>query len=449
MYRFLSFVAIVLMAQNNFAQAVATLGLVATDDRRLLYTSVVNNYHSQVEGLSLAEIVKRAFDANGEIKISRLEVEKAQALLLQAQLRPNPNLEIEQSTGRLIGSPGDHGLSVIVSVPLEVYGQRNRRIDLAKAEITLKEAEVSAKRRELAGQVFETYAESLAALREVQVLEELLDLDARTVQFVQIRVNEGESAPLELNLLQTEVERIRSRRQLTEGKLQAAISKLKFYAGIPYEQPLKLVEDISTATFPLLPPTIETSVEVGLRNRPEIRLAQLDELLASAGLRLIRSQSKPDISATARYSQNHSVFDDPRGEFFQKDRSLTFGISIGLPVFNRNQGAKAEAAIAIRQAQERRTFSEQIVKNEIITSFQRIEAAKRALMTLETAVLPRSRENIETIQKVYEIGELKITDLIAEQRRLLEANRDLTETMTERYRAQADLFIAMGLTLEK
>ncbi|MBX7062918.1 MAG: TolC family protein [Pyrinomonadaceae bacterium] len=449
MYRFISFVAVVLMAQTHFSQTVASFGRAEPDDKRLLYTSIIGNYRSQTAGLSLAEIVRRAFANNGEIKIARLEVEKAQARLQQAQLRPNPTLEVEQSTGSFVGSPGDRELSVGVSVPLEVYGQRNRRIDLAKAEIILKEAEVAAKQRELAGQIFETYAEALANLREVQVLEELLDLDARTVQFVQIRVNEGETAPLELNLLQTEVERIRSRRQLTEGKLQAALSKLKFYAGLTYEEPLKLVEDISIATVPSLPPTIETSIGVGLKNRPEIRLAELDEQLANAGLRLIRSQSKPDISATARYTQGRAGFDDPRGEFFQKDRSLTFGISIGLPVFNRNQGAKAEAAIAIRQAQERRAFSEQVVKNEIITAFGRIEAARRALTTLETAVLPRSRENIDTIRKVYEIGELKITDLIAEQRKLLEANRDLTETLTERYRAQADLFIALGLTLEK
>jgi cobalt-zinc-cadmium efflux system outer membrane protein len=334
------------------------------------------------------------------------------------------------------------------SIPLEVYGQRSRRIDLAKAEITLKEAEVYARKRELANQILGTYAEALAALREVQVLEELLELDARTVQFVQIRVNEGETAPLELNLLQTEVERLRSRRQLTEGKLQAAVTRLKYYAGVPYDQPLRLREEISTATFPLLPPTIETGIAVGIRNRPEIRLAELDEQLANAGLRLIRAQSRPDVAATARYAQGRAGFDDPRGEFFQKDRSLTFGISIGLPVFNRNQGAKAEAAIAIRQAQERRAFSEQVIRNEIIIAFQRIEAAKRALLTLETMVLPRSRENIEAIRKVYELGELKITDLIAEQRRLLEANRDLTETMGERYRAQADLFIALGLSLE-
>ncbi len=425
------------------------LSFVLTATTMFAQTAIPPRYYSQTEGISLSEIVRRAFENNGEIKIARLEVEKAKTRLTQAGLRPNPTLEVEQTTGTFVGSPGDRELSVAVSVPVDVYGQRGRRMDIARAEITLKEAEVVARQRELASQIFVAYGDGLAALRELQVLEELFDLDLETVKFVQIRVNEGDVAPLELNLLQAEVERLRSRQQLVEGKLQANISKLKFFAGIPFEEPLKLREEILTAFIPLLPSTIETSITAGLKNRPEIRLAELDEQLATAGLRLIRSQSKPDVTAYTRYKQGRSTIDLPTGEFPQRrDRSLTFGVTIGLPIFNKNQGAKAEAQIAIRQAQERRIFAEQVVKNEIIIAFQRIEAAKRALTILETAVLPRSRENVATIRRVYEIGQLKITDLIIEQRKLLDANRDLTETLTERYRAQADLFVALGIIFD-
>jgi cobalt-zinc-cadmium efflux system outer membrane protein len=413
-----------------------------------LISSVLPGYYDPADGMTLTKIVRRTFENNGELKIARLEVDKARARLTQARLRSNPTLEIEQTTGRFTGSPGDGELSAGFSLPIDIYGQRGRRISLAEAEITLKEAEVVARQRDLANQVFGSYAEALAALKELSTLEDLLELDTETARIVQMRVNEGESPPLELNLLQTEVERLRSRRQLVEGKLQAAISKLKFYAGIPYDQPLKLREEITTAAFPQLPLSIETGISVALRSRPEIRLAELEESLASAGLRLIRSQSKPDLTAYTRYTQGRAGFDDPRGEFFQRDRSLTFGVAIGIPIFNRNQGAKAEAEIAIRQAKERRAFAEAVIKSEVSSAFQRIEAATRALNTLETAVLPRSRQNIETIRQVYQIGEMKITDLIAEQRRLLDANRDLTETLTERYRAQADLFIALGVTLE-
>ncbi len=414
-----------------------------------LVASVLPNYYNQDEGISLAEIVKRAFENNGDIKIARLEVERARARLLQAGLRANPTLEVEQTSGRLVGSPGDGSLSVGVALPFDVYNQRRRRIDVAQAEIILREAEITARQRVLASQIFVNYAEALAALRELQVLEELLELDTQTVRFVQIRVNEGETPPLELNLLQTEVERLRARRQLVEGRMQTAMSRLKFFAGVPVEEPFKLREEISTATLPQLPSGIETGIAVALKSRPEIRVAELEEQVASAGLRLVRAQARPDLTAFTRYSQGRSSIDLPTGAFPQdRNRSLTFGVTIGLPVFNKNQGAKAEAEIAIRQAQERRLFAERIIRSEIAIAFQRVEAANRALRILENAVLPRSRQNIETIRKVYEIGELKITDLIAEQRRLLDANRDLTETLTERYRAQADLFIALGIELE-
>lgn len=413
-----------------------------------LVVSILPNYYSQTDGIPLSEIIKRAFETSGDIKIAQLEVERARARLTQAQLRANPTLEVEQTSGRLVGNGGDGELSVGVSLPVDVYNQRKRRIDVAQAEITLREAEVTSRRRELASQIFVSYAEALAALRELQVLENLLELDTETVRFVQIRVNEGETAPLELNLLQTEVERLRARRNLAEGRLQTSISKLKFYAGISFDEPLKLREEITTAVLPQLPPSIETGIAVALQNRPEIRIAELEEQLAAAGLRLVRSQSKPDVIAYTRYTQGRSTIDLPAGAFPQRDRGLTFGLSIGLPVFNKNQGARAEAEIAVRQAQERRALSERIIRNEVAAAFRRIEAANRALSILETSVLPRSQENIVTIRRVYEIGELKITDLIAEQRRLLDANRDLTETLTERYRAQADLFIALGVTLE-
>ena len=231
--------------------------------------------------------------------------------------------------------------------------------------------------------------------------------------------------------------------------MRAAISRLKFFAAVPEHEPMKLTEDIATAEIRKLPKDAAAAVEIALTERPEIRLLKLEEELAEAELRSAAARSKPDVSANARYVQGRSSLDDPRGPFVQKDRSLTFGVSIGIPIFDRGQGARAEAAISIRQAQERRLFAERVVRSEIAASFHRIEAADRALATFKIGVLPRSRENVETVRKVYEIGALKITDLIAEQRKLLEANNDLIEILTERYRAQADLFLALGLPMEK
>ena len=406
--------------------------------------SVMPNYYNQQDGLSINELIERAMQSNQDLAAARLDIERARARLNQARLRPNPTLEIEQSSGRLVGNGGDGELSIGFSLPFEIYGRRNARINVAQIEIQASEAEVRNRERQLAANVLTNYSEALAALRELDATERLLELDLQTTRFVQIRVNEGDAPPLELNLLQAEVERLRSRRQLAEGKLQSSLTQLKLLAGMPFDEPLRLREQINTAILPALPVDREAAIDIGLRTRPDILLAQIEEQVATAGLRFIRAQSRPDLTAYTRYTQGRSGVDLPIGNFPQRDRSLTFGVAIGLPIFNKNQGAKAEAEIAIRQAQARRQFAERVVRGEILAAYQRYEAASRAVATLENAAIPRSTANVETFRKVYEIGEIKITDLIAEQRRLLDTTRDLTEALTERYRALSDLNVALG-----
>lgn len=411
-----------------------------------LVTSVLPKFYDAQGGESAIDLISRALLANGELIAARLEIEKARARLIQAGLRPNPILEVEQTSGKFLGSSGTGDLSVGATLPLELYGQRQRRIELAQIEITAREAEISNRERQLAAEVLTSYAEALGALQELKITENLLELDLETARFVQIRVNEGETPPLELSLLQVEVERLRSGQALSEGKLEAALTGLKLLVGMPLEEPLRLREQINTVTLPQVPGTIETAIEAALKNRPDIRIAQIEEELAAAGLRLVRAQSRPDVAVTTRYTQGVSETTIPNlGTFPDRTRTLTFGISIGLPVFNKNQGAKAEAEITIRQAQGRRAFAERTVRAEVTGAFQRLKAASHALSILETAVLPRSEQNIKTLRAVYELGEIKITDLIAEQRRLLDANRDLTETLTVSLRARADLQIALGV----
>lgn len=408
-------------------------------------TALAPYFHPR-QGASSGDLVGRALRSNGELAAARLEVERARARVRQAGLRPNPTLDFEQTTGRLTGSPGEGETSVGVSLPVELGGRRRRRIELARAELEAVEAEVADRERRLAGEVLASYAEALAALRELEITEGLTDLDLQTTRFVQARVNEGESAPIELSLLRVEVERLRSRRALVEGRLQAALLRLKGLAGIPAEEPLRLREAVAAAPALREPPgSLAAAVEIALRTRPDLRLARLNEEVAEAGLRLARAQARPDLTASVRYSRERSVFDDtPVGPLRDRDHLLTVGVSVGIPVFNKNQGAKEEATTAIAQARTRREFLEQVVRSEVASAYARYEAAGRAVRTFETGVIGSSNANVNSIRAAYQLGEYRVTDLLAEQRRLLDSQKEFTEALTERYRALADLQQAIG-----
>jgi cobalt-zinc-cadmium efflux system outer membrane protein len=409
----------------------------------------LSRYYHPAQGISSDELIRRALASNAELVAARLDVERARARLRQAGLRANPTVDFEHTTGNLTGSPGERETTIGFSLPLELNGQRQRRIDLARAELEAAEAEIADRERRLAAEARAAYAEAMAAVRELEITEGLNNLDTQTARIVEARVSEGESAPLELNLLRAEVDRLRSRRALIEGRLQSGMLRLKTLAGASHDEPFRLGEDLAAQLLSRLPASVDEALDIALRSRPDLRLARLIERVAEAGFGLARAQGRPDVTAFTRYSRSRSVFDDtPVGAIRDKDNTLSFGISVSIPLFNRNQGAKQEAAAAIAQAARRREFAEQVVRAEVAGAFARHEAARSAVAIFERGVLARSTQNLKSIRGAYELGAFRMTELLAEQRRMMDSQREYTEALTERYKAAADLLSAMGVPAE-
>jgi cobalt-zinc-cadmium efflux system outer membrane protein len=407
--------------------------------------TTTSRYVDSVQGASADDLVRRALTTNSDLAAARLDIERARARVRQAGLRANPTFDFEQSTGRFTDSPGERETTIGFALPLEVSGQRQRRVNLAQAELEAAEAEVADRERRLMVEVRGVYAETLAAIRELSITEGINNLDVQTATIVAARVTEGESAPLELNLMRAEVDRLKSRRALVEGRLQATLLRLKSLAGIPPEELLRIREDLTSPSLYKPSTSLEAAIDTALQMRPDVRLARLTEKVAQAGLELARAQGRPDITAFTKYSTNRTVFDNtPIGALRDKDKVLSFGVSVSLPLFNRNQGGKAEAATAIAQAQRRRQFVEQLVRAEVTSAYARYEAAQAALNIFEQGVLARSTENIKSMRGAYELGAFRMTELLSEQRRLLDSQREYTEALTERYKALSDLLSAIG-----
>jgi cobalt-zinc-cadmium efflux system outer membrane protein len=194
-----------------------------------------------------------------------------------------------------------------------------------------------------------------------------------------------------------------------------------------------------------MPPSIDVATEIALRERPDLKLARLNEFAAQAGLRLAKSQGSPDLSFSTTYAAGRSAFDDtPIGPLTERDKTLAFRVAIKLPIFNRNQGAKQEAAVAVTQARVHREYVEQLVRLDVASALKRFESVSRSVDSFERSVIARSEENIRAIRAAYQLGEFRITDLIAEQRRLLDSQREFTNALAERFLAFASFQTALG-----
>src|SRR5882724_4919818 len=90
-------------------------------------------YLDSLHGLTADELVARALGRNGELLAAQQQVAAARGNVTQAKLRPNPSFEL--GALRQVGG-SDNSVSLGASVPLELFGRRERRVDVATRSLS-------------------------------------------------------------------------------------------------------------------------------------------------------------------------------------------------------------------------------------------------------------------------------------------------------------------------
>jgi cobalt-zinc-cadmium efflux system outer membrane protein len=118
---------------------------------------------------------------------------------------------------------------------------------------------------------------------------------------------------------------------------------------------------------------------------------------------------------------------------------FTFGLSIDLPVRNKNQGA-IEAAVGEAEAmRQRREFVELTVRREVAAAYARYERAARAQEIFRLGVRLQATQNLELIRQTYELGAKPLLDYIAEQRRYIEVETGFIDALLDTYLARVEV----------
>jgi len=409
--------------------------------------SSVPKYFDLSDGLTVNAVVAYALAHNGQLLAARKEIAAARGLVKQARLRANPAVEMNGS--RQIDGK-DNTITVTGMLPLELGGRRAARITVAERELELRERAVADRERMLAAEVRSKFGQSLAEILKLGFTEELLTNSRRGYRLVEARVVEGRSAPLEQNMVLVEVNRLRSIRETNEGKVEIALLELRNLIGMPPNEPLRLRGDFSNLIEPLKP--IAEASEQALRARPDLEMARAAERLAEARIVEARVAGRPDASINAGYQRMNSSFPvfgindasqlQPVQDVFN---FLTLGVTISLPVRNKNQGAIEAAVADADAAKQRREFIELTVRREVAAAYAQYERAARAMEIYRVGVKEQASTNLAVIRQTYELGSKTLLDYIVEQRRYIELENEYIDALLATYLARVDISRASAL----
>lgn len=397
-------------------------------------------------GLTIERLVSTGFARRADLLAAQQRLAIAQGRLIQAGLRPNPTLETEYGSSRLLGGSAESELNVGISQVFETGGKRRKRIEVARTELEQARAEVLALERRFAAEVRASYARSVAAGRQLDTLERLIAANEELVRVTRARLDEGDVAPVDLNVVRVETDRLRAQAIRTRAELEGEIISLRALAGFDVAEPLRI------APLPDHPPRLDLSLadltEIALRERADLRATRLAAELGAARIRLAQAQATPNIAGSVRYSRERRITDLPEllgiGQVGQTDNVLRVGVAIELPIFNKNQGEIASAIGERAQAVRQREFLEATIKRDVALAYRRYRAAAEVLVLYATQIVPRSEENVRSIRAAYNLGEFSVFDVVNEQRRLIESETGYNEAVRDYYGALAELESALG-----
>jgi outer membrane protein, heavy metal efflux system len=412
----------------------------------LLVIATVEPQVAQAQGrgvtgeYTIDELITQALAENLELRAARVEVDAARGRLRQAGLRPNPMLDLG---GQQSVTGPDNNIMVGMTLPLDLNRRKGGRIGVAERELEIKLAQVADRERGLRGEVRMKAGELLAAQRNLRITEELLDVNRKALGLMRERVRRGAVPPLEENLMLVEVNRLEATRRMLESRVEVFRLQMKTLTSLEPDAPLSIRGDLSLTPVRL---DRETGLTRALATRADLMVAQAEAAMAGAKIRKEEAEGRWDASINVGYMRQNFGYDLKGLTGNGETRGITDifhyiggGVTVMLPLRNRNQGNIAAALAEAQGAGRRLDFVTLTVRQEVAAAFTQYEAAQSSLEIYAQGVREVARQNLEVVRRAYDLGRTSLLDVIAEQRRYIDIEMGYTDSLKQVYDAVIDI----------
>jgi cobalt-zinc-cadmium efflux system outer membrane protein len=385
-------------------------------------------------------------------------VRAREAKTLQASLLPNPEFEAE--LGEFGGSGDRSGFdgaeaTIQLSQLIELGGKRAKRVRLAAIETDLAGWDYEATRLDVLADVSKTFVEVLAAQERLALTEELALLSEQTLETVSERVKAGKVSPLEAT--KAEVALSVSRIQWERAKLRLAAARKRLVATWGSTRPT--FENVIGEFGAIKPiPSAEQLGDLAPQNPDIVRwVAEMDR--RRTALDLEKAKRIPDLTVSAGVQLFEETTDSAvapaagtapqTGQGVQRSRKRTdnafvLGVSIPIPIFDRNQGRILEARYRLNQVEQERKAAKVRLLTELADTYQALSAAFAEATALKREVLPGAERAFEAAGEGYRQGKFGYLDVLDSQRTLFEARGGYIEALASYHKAVVDVERLIG-----
>lgn len=377
-----------------------------------------------------ADLLKQAESSAPRLAESRAGVRQAEGLARQSQTLPNPTvgLTVENlAAGDRFAAISPRQTTVEVQQPLELGGKRAARAAAGSAGLDAARAQAEQAQADFAYDLARAYLEAEAAGVRADLAAEALSMALEDARAANALVQAGKEANVRAVQARAAVEAARAGVAEAGAGREAALARLTALAGSP--APFTAVAGGILAHGDALEPVRS----IDPLATPAYRAARAAREAAARRMRVEQSRAAPDLSASLGYRQLAGV----------SGGALVAGVSMALPLFDRNRGNVAAASGELGAAQARLDAARLDAEAEARVGQSRLQASEgrlRAAKDNETA----AAEAYRLTRLGYTEGKVGLIELQSARRGLTEARGQTLDARIDRLLAEASLARLQG-----
>lgn len=397
------------------------------------------------DGLTLDTAIQVLLARNLGLLALKFEVSMAQADVLTAGLRANPIFYADAQLvpyGRYSKDRpgGQTQYDVNVTLPIDVWRKRHARTLVAQQARRVTEAQFQNAVRQQLDNLYTVYVDVVAAdltlkfsVKYAEGLQNLLRLNE------QLR-GAGFIKPSDLLAIQARIQLAELQiREATQTRAKT-LRTLGFLLDLPRDESDRLQLRSRIHDPRPLPTTLEGLIETSLNARPD---------LASFRAGLHRAHADVQHARAQRYSDVYLLyqpytFQDNTPQGLKSVHSYALGVTVALPLFNRNQGNIMRAELNARQSGYELANQEKQVVFDVEEAVREYSLSLDTVVEFRKEVVPASREVRDVAFRRWQGGETSALDYLEAQQDYNDVVRQYRDALVRHRRAMLDLNTAVG-----
>ncbi|HXH24808.1 MAG TPA: TolC family protein, partial [Vicinamibacterales bacterium] len=183
---------------------------------------------------------------------------------------------------------------------------------------------------------------------------------------------------------------------------------------------------VSTASGPAQPAAVN--------GRPDLLAAREDLRRAETETRLQRALRTPNITIGGGYRRDFGA------------NAVVFGVTVPVPLWNRNQGGLARAAAERELAASNLSTVELDVRLDIQQAINAVETNRARAEYIEREILSSARQSRDVVSESYRLGAADLIDFLDAQRAFRDTLRTYNRALFDYRLSVFELNAARGLT---